>query len=350
MPRRDDAPRDLLFGLLALQNGLVSRDQLVLAFALWTGARGRPLADLLAGQGALRPEQGPLLVPARHPPERDAVQPRRDGHAGLRRLVEVHRDRAQEPRTETVNMNTLLMLSAALLAAPAPLQDDDRFEPDPFSEAAALSLLREPAVCKDLKLAPPTAAKVVAAAEAAVVARLRASLGPDGEPPAGPGPPEVNVEVEQAATAVMARALRGAAALLTPAQRKRLGEIRLQSLPLSAIVSDGRLAARLNLSDEQRAAVKAASEAGALAAAAEGRRRLPGGPGPDGSQPPPISSALFASVEADRERIRERADREALKLLTRKQRAKLEAMKGAPFDPKKGAAPQPQPPGNGDRR
>jgi hypothetical protein len=32
MSRRDDAPRDLLFGLLALHTGLVSRDQLVAAF------------------------------------------------------------------------------------------------------------------------------------------------------------------------------------------------------------------------------------------------------------------------------------------------------------------------------
>src|SRR5262245_12539373 len=61
MPRRDDATRDLLFGLLALQNALVTRDQLVLAFAAWTAAPGKPLAVLLAEQGALRPEHRPLL-------------------------------------------------------------------------------------------------------------------------------------------------------------------------------------------------------------------------------------------------------------------------------------------------
>ena len=53
MPRRDDAPRDLLFGLLALQNGLIGRDQLVAAFALWTASDGRPMADVLADLGAL---------------------------------------------------------------------------------------------------------------------------------------------------------------------------------------------------------------------------------------------------------------------------------------------------------
>jgi hypothetical protein len=62
MSRRDDAPRDLLFGLLALQNGLVTRDQLVAAFGAWTCTAGKPLlADVMAGQGALRPEHRLLL-------------------------------------------------------------------------------------------------------------------------------------------------------------------------------------------------------------------------------------------------------------------------------------------------
>ena len=61
MIRRDDAPRDLLFGLLALQNGMVSRDQLVAAFGAWTAAPSKRLADLLAERGGLRPEHRPLL-------------------------------------------------------------------------------------------------------------------------------------------------------------------------------------------------------------------------------------------------------------------------------------------------
>ena len=61
MPRHDNAPRDLLFGLLALQNGMVTRDQLVMAFTVWTATPGKALADLLAEQGALRPEHRPLL-------------------------------------------------------------------------------------------------------------------------------------------------------------------------------------------------------------------------------------------------------------------------------------------------
>jgi hypothetical protein len=52
MPRAD-APRDLLFGLLALQNGMVNQSQLVAAFAAWALAKDRPMAELLVEQGVL---------------------------------------------------------------------------------------------------------------------------------------------------------------------------------------------------------------------------------------------------------------------------------------------------------
>ncbi|HEY2155726.1 MAG TPA: serine/threonine-protein kinase, partial [Isosphaeraceae bacterium] len=47
------ADRDLLFGLLALQNGLIDEGQLVAAFQAWTRDRARPLADHLVGRGDL---------------------------------------------------------------------------------------------------------------------------------------------------------------------------------------------------------------------------------------------------------------------------------------------------------
>ncbi len=53
MTRRDNAKHDLLFGLLALQTGMVSRDQLVAAFGAWTGGTRRVLSDLLVEHGAL---------------------------------------------------------------------------------------------------------------------------------------------------------------------------------------------------------------------------------------------------------------------------------------------------------
>jgi serine/threonine protein kinase/tetratricopeptide (TPR) repeat protein len=51
------ADRDLLFGLLALQVGLIDQGQLVAAFQAWTRDKGRPLAEHLATRGDLDPEQ-----------------------------------------------------------------------------------------------------------------------------------------------------------------------------------------------------------------------------------------------------------------------------------------------------
>src|SRR5262245_57801652 len=51
------ADRDLLFGLLALQNGLIDQGQLVAAFQAWTRDRARPLADHLAARGDLDADQ-----------------------------------------------------------------------------------------------------------------------------------------------------------------------------------------------------------------------------------------------------------------------------------------------------
>ena len=53
MPRTLDPSRDLLFGLLALQTGLINQAQLVAAFHAWTQARDRTMAAILAEQGAL---------------------------------------------------------------------------------------------------------------------------------------------------------------------------------------------------------------------------------------------------------------------------------------------------------
>src|SRR5262249_30016567 len=53
MPPPLDPSRDLLFGLLALQTGLINQIQLVAAFHAWTQARDRPMAEILAEQGAL---------------------------------------------------------------------------------------------------------------------------------------------------------------------------------------------------------------------------------------------------------------------------------------------------------
>ncbi len=53
MPQTIDPSRDLLFGLLALQNGLIDQGQLVAAFQAWTRDKARPMADHLVARGDL---------------------------------------------------------------------------------------------------------------------------------------------------------------------------------------------------------------------------------------------------------------------------------------------------------
>jgi serine/threonine protein kinase/tetratricopeptide (TPR) repeat protein len=53
MPQPTDSSRSLLFGLLALQNGLIDQAALFAAFAAWTRDKGRTLADHLVELGHL---------------------------------------------------------------------------------------------------------------------------------------------------------------------------------------------------------------------------------------------------------------------------------------------------------
>ncbi len=53
MPQSTDPSRDLLFGLLALQNGLIDQGTLFAAFAAWTRDKARSLADHLVALGHL---------------------------------------------------------------------------------------------------------------------------------------------------------------------------------------------------------------------------------------------------------------------------------------------------------
>jgi hypothetical protein len=53
IPPTIDPSRDLLFGLLALQNGLIDQAQLLAAFHAWTRDKARPMADHLVARGDL---------------------------------------------------------------------------------------------------------------------------------------------------------------------------------------------------------------------------------------------------------------------------------------------------------
>ncbi len=56
-----DANRNLLFGLLGLQNGLIDAGMLVSAFQAWTRDRSKPLAEILVSAGSIDAEQRRVL-------------------------------------------------------------------------------------------------------------------------------------------------------------------------------------------------------------------------------------------------------------------------------------------------
>ena len=62
------ADRHLLFGLLALQNGLIDQVQLVAAFQAWTRDKSRSLEDPLVARGELDADaRAGLEPPLSHP-------------------------------------------------------------------------------------------------------------------------------------------------------------------------------------------------------------------------------------------------------------------------------------------
>ena len=74
------ADRHLLFGLLALQNGLIDQGQLLAAFQAWTRDKSKSLADHLEARGDL-----------------DGRQARRRRGAGRGSSEDARRRRGEEP-------------------------------------------------------------------------------------------------------------------------------------------------------------------------------------------------------------------------------------------------------------
>jgi hypothetical protein len=215
-----------------------------------------------------------------------------------------------------VNMNALLLIVAA--GAPAA---------PPADEVFPASYLRSESVRREIKLDPEVARKALAIDDDATARGKQAELlFAEGKP----------VDVE-AARALPYQALDEIKRLLSRAQRKRLEEIYVQRAGVRVVLNT-EVAAKLNLSDEQAEAIHAVYDEESRAGGEAERRAPRSKPGPEGL-PKGFTDEESKAVEAERAKIRSRADREALKLLTKKQRAKLEAMRGEPFDPKKGSTP-----------
>src|SRR5262249_59567987 len=56
-----DANRDLLFGILALQNGFIDQPSLIAAFHVWSTEKSRPISQILQERGDLAPTRRNLL-------------------------------------------------------------------------------------------------------------------------------------------------------------------------------------------------------------------------------------------------------------------------------------------------
>jgi eukaryotic-like serine/threonine-protein kinase len=84
------ADRNLLFGVLALQAGLIDSGQFAQACSLWATQKDRPLAEILLGQGWLTPEDQSHLE---HLLQRNLRKHAGDAHASL---AELATDRARD--------------------------------------------------------------------------------------------------------------------------------------------------------------------------------------------------------------------------------------------------------------
>src|SRR5262249_45763407 len=78
-----EAERDLLFGILALQNGLIEQADLIAAFQVWTKERSSPMAQVLVERGSLSPAAGTMRdgLVRRHVEKQDGELERGGGGA-----------------------------------------------------------------------------------------------------------------------------------------------------------------------------------------------------------------------------------------------------------------------------
>ncbi len=86
---KPDTEGDLLFGLLALQSGLIDQDQFVAALQVWSQDRARPIVDVLSDRGDLDPAQRALVdgLVAQHQ--------KRQGGSVTRSLAAIDTDRVR---------------------------------------------------------------------------------------------------------------------------------------------------------------------------------------------------------------------------------------------------------------
>jgi hypothetical protein len=115
-----DADRHLLFGLLALQNGLIDQTQFVAAFHAWARDKTRPLADHLEILGHLDAD-GRAAVTAMV-----ALHLKKYGDAAQRSLAAIPAGRSTRERLASINDPQLGATLAHLGSGSATKADGDR--------------------------------------------------------------------------------------------------------------------------------------------------------------------------------------------------------------------------------
>jgi serine/threonine-protein kinase len=123
----------LLFGLLALQTGMIRQEQLVAAFHAWTGDKSRPLADHLIALGHLNPAQRSAVeaLAALHV----------DAHGGdaIRSLADVPAGRSTRDRLGELGDPDIESTLEQVSYVPAWSEDEDADRTGSFVVGAATS-------------------------------------------------------------------------------------------------------------------------------------------------------------------------------------------------------------------
>jgi hypothetical protein len=183
-----------------------------------------------------------------------------------------------------------------------------------------VEVLKDPAARKELKTSPEVARKLDAIAEAHDTAEKDAVVAAADR--------DVPLDREALTSYLEEQSSRRAAKVLTPAQGRRAQEIFINMYG-AHVLTHPLMVARLNLDPDQVAAIKAVY-AGL----------------------PPLDLDSFPGTREEKRKARheaqlkrfELADRQVLRLLTRRQRAEFEAMKEQPKPPAMKEQPKPPAP------
>jgi WD40 repeat protein/serine/threonine protein kinase len=142
---RPETDRNLLFGILALQMDLVTRDQLVAAMNAWVLRKADPLAQVLVDQGALAADERALLEPmvALHVKRHGGDPERSLAAAGAQLSTRFPVAAVQDPELVSALQTLAPATSPTPDGDPDPSVTRDYRPPDPRPGGARYRIVRE---------------------------------------------------------------------------------------------------------------------------------------------------------------------------------------------------------------